>query len=382
MTLARPAVPADLLEDEPAQILAPDGQFRPCAELEPYADRTVDFLKRAYAHMVRSRAFDAEATSLQRQGELALWAPSRGQEGIQVGSALATPMSDPIIPSYREHPVAEVRGLDLTRLMGVFRGVNHGGWDPAAHNFHLYTFVIAAHLPHAVGRALALQQDARRAGASRSEDVVLTYFGDGSTSQGEANEALVFAASARAPIVFICQNNGWAISVPTSVQSIVPLATRPLGFGIPSLRVDGNDPVASYAATRLALEHARAGRGPFFIEAVTYRMGAHTTSDDPTRYRTSAEEEYWAERCPIARTRAALSHEYSVGEDFFEAVDGEADALRRRIRDYTRSLEPVAIETMTEHVYGTEHAQVRASHEALAADADELDLIAEERKTR
>lgn len=341
------------------------GEWHEDAMLARYADTSQDFLRTAYRHMVRTRAFDDEATSLQRQGELALWPPCKGQEGIQVGSALATPMGDLVVPSYREHGVADVRGLDLAKLIGVFRGVEHGGWDSAEHNFHLYTFVIAAQLPHAVGRAMALQQDHRR-GLNTEQRAVVTYFGDGATSQGDANEALVFAASAKAPVVFICQNNGWAISVPTSVQSAVPIVQRPAGFGIEALRIDGNDPVASYAATKLALEHVHSGRGPFFIEAVTYRMGAHTTSDDPTRYRTDAEEQYWADRCPIKRTAAALRNQ-GVGEDFFAAVAADAEDLRSRIRTYTRELSAGDVLDMFDHVYASEHLQVAADRAAWEA---------------
>ncbi|WP_083603039.1 thiamine pyrophosphate-dependent enzyme [Bowdeniella nasicola] len=376
MTLTHAIADQDLTA-LPATLLDHHGDWHEHPELDKLADRSEKFLSTAYRHMVRTRAFDDEATSLQRQGELALWPPCQGQEGIQVGSALATPREDFVVPSYREHGVADVRGLALEKLIGVFRGVHHGGWDSASHNFHIYTFVIAAHLPHAVGRAMALQQDRRRVLATDARSVV-TYFGDGSTSQGDANEALVFAASAKAPVVFICQNNGWAISVPTAVQSVVPIVQRPGGFGIPALRVDGNDPVASFAATKLALEHVHSGRGPFFIEAVTYRMGAHTTSDDPTRYRTDAEESYWAERCPIARTEKALRRHYGVGDEFFADVAADADALRRRVREYTRSLSAGDVEQMFDHVYASDHLQVEADRRTWRADGAAIDALAKE----
>ena len=174
-------------------------------------------LRVAYRHMVLTRAFDREATSLQRQGELGLWVPSLGQEAAQVGSAMATPATDMVYPSYREHGVAQVRGLDLRDIIPVFRGTRHGGWDPRAHNFHIYTFVIGAHTLHAVGHAMALQQDRRR--GLEGPAAVTVYFGDGATSQGDVNEALVFASSAQAPVLFLLQNNHWAISVPTTTQS-------------------------------------------------------------------------------------------------------------------------------------------------------------------
>ncbi|MDO5726693.1 MAG: thiamine pyrophosphate-dependent enzyme [Bowdeniella nasicola] len=342
---------------EPIQLLDHHGVVRDDHELFSWADMSVEFAKTAYRYLVRARAFDEEARLLQRQGELALWPPASGQEGIQVGSALACAPSDMIIPSYREHAIADIRGHDLSELIPVFRATRHGGWDPRAHNFGLYTFVIAAHLPHAVGRAMAFDFDARRK-ARAERDAVVTYFGDGATSQGDANEAFVFAASAKAPIVFICQNNGWAISVPTAVQSPQPLVYRPAGFGIPALRIDGNDPLVSYAATRKALAHVRAGNGPYFIEAVTYRMGAHTTSDDPSRYRTKEEEDYWRRRCPISRMRTYLREYFNVGEDFFTEIDDQARELCEHIRSFTRANQPGQPATIFDHVYTTSHLQV------------------------
>ena len=366
------------------QLLSPDGTRLAAAEtltdeafahsdsglaeiLEAYAaelDRSR--LETAYRHMALTRAFDEQATSLQRQGELGLWAPSRGQEAAQVGSALAIPPSDMVFPSYREHAVAHVRGLDLRELMPVFRGSRHGGWDPRAHNFHLYTFVIGAHTLHAVGYAEAIQQGSRPNAIAPDARTVTVYFGDGATSQGDVSEAMVFAASAQAPVLFFCQNNQWAISVPTVRQSRIPLARRADGFGIPRLRVDGNDVIASYAATRFAQERIAAGAGPYFIEAVTYRMGAHTTSDDPTRYRTREEEAEWAAKDPISRLRTHLE---SLGTppDFFAALGAEAETLSREIREFVRANAGGEFTEIFENVYGTDHLQIDADRAAWAA---------------
>ncbi len=350
--------------DAQHQAHARQGHTAHAAQLEAFAaELTPERLRIAYRHMVRTRAFDDEAKSLQRQGELGLWVPSRGQEGGQVGSALAIPPQDFIFPSYREHVVADVRGLDLPRILPVLRGTRHGGWDPAEYNFHLYTFVIGAHTLHAVGYAMALQQDQRRGIHNPETDpsAVICYLGDGATSQGDTNEALVFAASAQAPVLFIVQNNQWAISVPVETQSRTPIAQRADGFGIPRLRVDGNDPIASYAATRLALTHMREHGGPFFLEFVTYRMGAHTTSDDPTRYRTREEEASWEARCPIARLRALLEREGAAGPDFFLEADDDAARLAARTREFTRANRAGEVEEMFDHVYATSNRQV--SHE-------------------
>lgn len=343
------------------QLLTPVGKRTPCDPAHPASEQLeahaaefgLDQLRAAYRHMALTRAFDEEATSLQRQGELGLWVPSLGQEAAQVGSAMAIPAADMIYPAYREHGVAQVRGLDLRHLLPVFRGTRHGGWNPRQRNFHLYTFVIGAHTLHAVGHALALQQDRRRGLAGPA--AVVVYFGDGATSQGDVHESMVFASSAQAPVLFVLQNNHWAISVPTTTQSRVPLARRADGFGIPSLRVDGNDVVASYAATRYALTHMATHGGPFFLEFVTYRMGAHTTSDDPTRYRSRAEEAEWRAKDPIARLRAHLAAEPS---DFFSAIDAEAHDLQAAVRDFVRANHAGDFREIFDHVYATPHLQV------------------------
>ena len=203
-------------------------------------------------------------------------------------------------PTYREHGVAWTRGVDPLHVMGLFRGVDNGGWDPVERGFNLYTIVIGAQCLHATGYAMGVQRDG-------AESAVLAFLGDGATSQGEVNEAMIFAASFSAPVVFFCQNNQYAISVPLERQTRIPLFQRAAGFGFPGVRVDGNDVLAVLAVTRAALAAAREGQGPTFIEAFTYRMGAHTTSDDPTRYRLASELEEWKLRDPIARLKAYLS---------------------------------------------------------------------------
>lgn len=338
------------------------------------ADLTAEDLQAMYRHMLRTRTFDAEATSLQRKGELGLWPPSLGQEAAQVGSAHAQRPGDYVFPSYREHGVALVRGVPLTDLLPIFRGVQHGGWDPYAHNFHLYSIVIGSHALHAVGYAMGIQRDGDVATGTDRDRAAVAYFGDGATSQGDVNEAFVFAASAQAPVVFVCQNNQWAISVPSSVQSRTPIARRAAGFGMPAVRVDGNDVLASYAVARAALEHARAGEGPFFVEAYTYRMGAHTTSDDPTRYRTREEEEAWRARDPIARLRTYLESEGLADEEFFRSADAEAHREAERARAHVATLEAGPYTDVFAHVYSTDHpliAEERAEAEAFFTEVDQ-----------
>ena len=318
-------------------------------------------LRDMYRDMVLTRRFDDEATALQRQGELALYAQGRGQEAAQVGSAYALAPQDFVFPSYREHGVLHVRGIDPVDRLRMYRGQDHGGWDPAESNVHLYTLVIGSHVLHATGYAMGIQRDGLVGHGDPERDAaVITYFGDGATSQGDVSEGLVFAGVNSAPVVFFCQNNQWAISEPTSRQSPAPLYRRGEGFGVPSVRVDGNDVLACYAVTAEALERAHAGGGPTFIEAYTYRMGAHTTSDDPTRYRERAEEEYWRQRDPLDRVAALLRAEDGWDEAWAAEVDAEAEALGERLRTGVRELGAPPATAMFEHVYATEHAQVTA----------------------
>lgn len=354
-----------LTDDGLVQLLTPSGDRVDHPDYSPrVAHLDGDALRGMWRDMVLVRRFDTEATSLQRQGELGLWVQSLGQEAAQIGSGRALAPQDFVFPSYREHGVAHTRGLDLTELLRLFRGVDHGGWDPSAHNFHLYTLVIGSHTLHATGYAMGVQRDgAVGTGDPERDTAVVTYFGDGATSQGDVNEALVFSAVNNAPLVLFCQNNQWAISEPTVRQTRVPLGDRGLGFGIPSVRVDGNDVLACYAVTAQALERARSGGGPTFIEAFTYRMGAHTTSDDPTRYRSAAEEDYWRQRDPIDRLTAHLTATGDLTEEFRASVAAEADALGERVREFTRSLGRPSTSSMFEHVYATPHAIVDAERQ-------------------
>jgi 2-oxoisovalerate dehydrogenase E1 component alpha subunit len=351
------------------RIVEPDnaGGLDHAAYAARVAHLTGDDLRAMYRDMILTRRFDDEATALQRQGELALFAQSMGQEAAQVGPAHALSRQDVIFPSYREHGMLHVRGIDPVDRLRLYRGVDHGGWDPAEFNVNVYTLVIGSQALHATGYAMGVQRDgAVGTGDPARDTAVVACFGDGATSQGDVNEALVFAAVNDAPVVFWCQNNQWAISEPTTRQSRVPLYRRGEGFGVPSVRVDGNDVLACYAVMAEALERAHAGHGPTFVEAYTYRMGAHTTSDDPTRYRERAEEEYWRRRDPIDRLAALLRAEGHWDDDWSAALDAEADALGETLRAGVRALDGPPAATMFDHVYATEHAQVTAEREWFA----------------
>ncbi|GHH70518.1 pyruvate dehydrogenase E1 component subunit alpha [Streptomyces sulfonofaciens] len=337
-----------------------EGAPAPQEFAEYVADITAEDLRGLYRDMVLTRRFDTEATALQRQGELGLWASLLGQEAAQIGSGRATRDDDYVFPTYREHGVAWCRGVDPTNLLGMFRGVNNGGWDPTANNFHLYTIVIGSQALHATGYAMGVAMDG-------ADSAVIAYFGDGASSQGDVAEAFTFAAVYNAPVVFFCQNNQWAISEPTDRQTRVPLYQRAQGYGFPGVRVDGNDVLACLAVTRWALERARRGEGPTLIEAFTYRMGAHTTSDDPTRYRASEEREAWEAKDPIARLRAHLESEHHTDEGFFAELETESEALGRRVREAVRAMPDPEHLAIFEHAYADGHALVDEERAQFAA---------------
>jgi 2-oxoisovalerate dehydrogenase E1 component alpha subunit len=349
-------------ETELVRVLDKDGRFAPSPAAEKYLPLIEAIsdaeLEQFYRDMVVIRAIDVQATNLQRQGQLALWPPSRGQEAAQVGSARAARAQDTLFPSYREHAVTRIRGVDPLDIIKLMRGVSHGGWDPTDPkngNTRLYTLVLGSQTLHATGFAMGLNFDGRSGtGDPDRDEAVIVYYGDGASSQGDVHEAMVFAASYQAPTVFFLQNNHWAISVPVSTQSRVPLVERSAGYGIPSVRIDGNDVLASYAVSRIALDEARSGQGPRAIEAVTYRLGAHTTSDDPTKYRGSDEELSWAERDPIDRMRAFLENRGAAGQ-FFADVEAEAADAAEDLRSRTVELGSPTADKIFDHVYSDPH---------------------------
>ncbi|MCG0289156.1 pyruvate dehydrogenase (acetyl-transferring) E1 component subunit alpha [Streptomyces sp. PSAA01] len=348
-TTARDAKKQPKAQTELVQLLTPEGER---VEHPEYAiDPTPEELRGLYRDMVLTRRFDAEATTLQRQGELGLWASLLGQEAAQIGSGRALHDDDYVFPTYREHGVAWCRGVDPTNLLGMFRGVNHGGWDPNSNNFHLYTIVIGSQTLHATGYAMGIAKDG-------ADAAVLAYFGDGASSQGDVAESFTFSAVYNAPVVFFCQNNQWAISEPTEKQTRVPLYQRAQGYGFPGVRVDGNDVLACLAVTKAALERARTGQGPMLIEAFTYRMGAHTTSDDPTRYRSPEERELWETKDPILRLRTLLTREGLADDAFFAELERESDALAKRVRDAVRAMPDPDDMALFEHTYADGHALV------------------------
>ncbi|WP_405091871.1 pyruvate dehydrogenase (acetyl-transferring) E1 component subunit alpha [Micromonospora sp. NBC_01392] len=340
-------------EPELVQLLTPEGERIETALGPDGTEYRVDFTDEEYRGLYRDlvlvRKLDAEATALQRQGELGLWASLLGQEAAQVGSGRALRAQDMAFPTYREHGVLYCRGIDPIMPLGLFRGVDQGGWDPNEFKFNMYTIVIGAQTLHATGYAMGVAMDGKTGG--EDGEAVIAYFGDGATSQGDVNESFVWASVFNAPLVFFCQNNQYAISEPLERQTRVPLYRRAGGFGFPGVRVDGNDVLASYAVTRHALDTARNGQGPSLIEAYTYRMGAHTTSDDPTRYRIASEVEAWQAKDPIARMKAFLLKQQIVDESFFTEIDEQARTESVHLRERVLNMPDPQPVSMFDHVY-------------------------------
>ncbi len=354
------------------QLLTPEGERIEHPEFS--FDLDDEAIKGFYRDMVLTRRIDTEATALQRHGELGIWAQLLGQEAAQIGSGRALRPQDFVFPTYREHGVAYCRDIDPLRLLGLFRGVDQGGWNPNDGNFGLYTIVIGAQTLHGVGYAMGMQRDgAVGTGDPERDAAVVAYFGDGASSQGDVNESFIFAASYNAPVVFFCQNNQWAISEPIERQSRIPLYQRALGFGFPGVRVDGNDVLASYAVTKAALQRARDGQGPTLVEAYTYRMGAHTTTDDPTRYRLSSDVENWKLKDPIARVKVYLTRNGLVDQDFFAEIEDEAEKLGEHLREGCRALPEPNVLDIFDQVYAEQTEELAAQKEGYAAYLDSFE---------
>jgi 2-oxoisovalerate dehydrogenase E1 component alpha subunit len=338
----------------PVQFVDPSGEL---TEVGRNRDVDTDLACSLYRDMVLARFLDREAVALQRQGELILWLQCEGQEAAQVGSVRALADRDHIFPSYREHAVGLVRGLSPGELLTQWRGLAHSGWDPFDRNFHFYSLVLGTQTLHATGYALGCKLDG-------ADVVTVVYFGDGSASQGDVNEAFNWAATMSLPILFFCQNNQWAISTPTSKQFGAALHHRAAGFGLRSWWVDGNDALAVHAVTTKAVESIRAGEGPALIEAETYRIGGHSTSDDPKRYRTPEELDVWRGRDPIDRLHALLEAR-GVGSPWFAQVETEGRELAARTREECKSLEDPDLTELFSEVYADPHPveRERAVHE-------------------
>ncbi|SCL27618.1 pyruvate dehydrogenase (acetyl-transferring) E1 component subunit alpha [Micromonospora inyonensis] len=365
----RAATPPDparelLPSAEPVRMLDPSGTPLPTTLAEP----AVDQLREMYRRMVVGRRFDAQSTALTKQGKLAVYPSSRGQEACQVGAVLALRDTDWVFPTYRESTALVSRGIDPVEVLTLLRGDWHCGYDPAVRHTAPQCTPLATQCVHAAGLAYGEAHQGR-------DTVALAFIGDGATSEGDFHEGVNFAAVFKAPVVFFVQNNKYAISVPLSRQTAAPsLSYKGVGYGVPAEQVDGNDPVAVLAVLTRAVAHARAGNGPYLVEAHTYRMEPHTNADDATRYRDGAEIEVWRDRDPIVRLEAYLRARGVLDDQAVAAVAAEAEAYAADLRTRMHDRPGVDPLSLFDHVYAEPTPQLREQREQvcaeLAADAD------------
>jgi 2-oxoisovalerate dehydrogenase E1 component alpha subunit len=347
--------PAPLLPDpEPYRVLGTDA----AAGADP------ELLLRLYAQLVRGRRYNAQATALTKQGRLAVYPSSTGQEACEVAAALALKERDWLFPSYRDTLAAVARGLDPVQALTLLRGDWHTGYDPREHRIAPLCTPLATQLPHAVGLAHAARL--------KGDDVVaLAMVGDGGTSEGDFHEALNFAAVWQAPVVFLVQNNGFAISVPLAKQTAAPsLAHKAVGYGMPGRLVDGNDAAAVHEVVVEAVARARRGGGPTLIEAVTYRIDAHTNADDATRYRGEGEVEAWRAHDPIRLLERELTERGLLDEDGKRAAADAAETMAADLRERMNAdpvLDPM---DLFANVYAQQTSQLREQAAQLQAELD------------
>jgi pyruvate dehydrogenase E1 component alpha subunit len=308
-----------------AALLTPEGVLT--AEAEREAQVPNDTLRELYRLMALCRRLDQEGLRLQRQGELGLWGPIAGHEATQVGAARAMAPTDWIFPYYRDFGMGVARGIDPGTMMTWFRGLAHGVWNPHEYRFGPGIISVGTQVPHGVGFALGCKLD-------HEATAVLVCFGEGATSTGDWHEAMNFAGVFRPPVVFLCENNQYAISVHIQDEVAGRVVDRAQGYGFPGVRVDGTDVLSVFVLVRAAAERARRGEGPYLVEAVSYRLGPHTTSDDPTRYRSDAEAEPWRapEREPIARCAERLRRRGAFDDSFANVVQAEAESAATTMR--------------------------------------------------
>ncbi|WP_239003892.1 pyruvate dehydrogenase (acetyl-transferring) E1 component subunit alpha [Nocardia panacis] len=346
--------------DQAVQYLDPAGE--PVAATARYPRPTPDRLVEMYRKMVLGRRFDQQATALTKQGRLATYPSSRGQEACQIAAAMCLAPTDWLFPTYRDTVAIAARGLDPVDLLGLLAGDWHCGYDAAAYRTAPQCTPLATQLPHAAGLAHAERRRGR-------DTVVLALCGDGATSEGDFHEALNFAAVFRAPVVFLVQNNGFAISVPLARQSVAPsLAHKGVGYGIGSEQVDGNDPVAMLAVLDAAVEYARAGRGPVIVEAHTYRIDAHTNADDASRYRDSSEVQTWLARDPLARLETYLRAADLLDDSAVERIRAESETAAATLRERMNADRPTDPDDLFRHVYATATPQLREQAAQVAAE--------------
>lgn len=319
-----------------------------------------DLLKQMFRTMLLSRRFDERLLTLQRQGRVGTFAPVRGQEACQIGAMAALGDDDWFVPAFREFAAMHWRGFPLVDILLFVAGYNEGAAIPDDHHDLPFAVPVATQLPHAVGLAYAAQYRDR-------DEVAIVFFGDGATSEGDFHEALNFAGVLQSPVIFLCQNNRWAISLPREEQSqSKTLAQKGLAYGMPCLQIDGNDVLAVYVAVAEAAQRARDGGGPTMIECLTYRLSIHTTADDPSKYREQEEVDEWKKYDPLPRLQNYLIERELLSEDDVESMESEIkDVVDRGWKDAAARIDELdGPEIMFDYVYAERPPYLEAQRKA------------------
>jgi 2-oxoisovalerate dehydrogenase E1 component alpha subunit len=344
---------------EPVQLLTPAGVP---TEQREHRFPAPEQLVQAYHGMVVGRRFDTQATALTRQGRLAVYPSARGQEACQVAAAQVLRADDWLFPTYRDSMALVSRGIPAGEVLTLLRGHWHCGYDPVARRTAPQCTPLATQTLHAAGFAHGQVRRGR-------DTVALALIGDGATSEGDFHEALNFAAVFRAPVVFLVQNNRYAISVPLAKQTVAPsLAHKGIGYGMAAEQVDGNDVAAVLAVLAAAVEHARSGAGPMLVEAHTYRLEAHTNADDATRYRDDSEVAAWRDRDPIARLEAHLRATGELDDGAVAATRDAAEATAAQVRAVMNADVEVDPRELFAHVFAEPTPQLREQRAQLEAE--------------
>jgi pyruvate dehydrogenase E1 component alpha subunit len=341
----------------PEVLIDPAGTARDGAALPE-----VDVLRELYRRMTIGRRFDAQATALTKQGRLAVYPSSRGQEACEVAAVLALAEGDWLFPTYRDSVAIVTRSVDPVDTLSLLRGDRHCGYDPYEHRVAPQCTPLATNTLHAVGLAHAAR-------VKGEDTAVLVLLGDGATSEGDTHEALNFASVWKAPVVFLVQNNGFAISVPLAKQTAAPsFAHKAVGYGMPGRLIDGNDAAQVYSTVQAALDTARRGGGPTLIEGVTYRIEAHTNADDATRYRSSDEVRTWLARDPLARLETYLRSAGALDNASAAAVAEEAERFAEQVRTRMNADVRPSTDDLFDHVYATPTAALERQRAGLAEE--------------
>ncbi|MGB3184767.1 MAG: thiamine pyrophosphate-dependent enzyme [Ornithinimicrobium sp.] len=366
---------------EPIQLIDPTGSAVSPAADSPatsrgYAMPAVDDLRELWTRMVIARRLDRQATTLTKQGHLAVYPSAIGQDACQIAPVYAMRNDEWLFPTYRDSMAMFSRGIDPVEVLTLLRGDWHCGYDPRARHTAPACTPLATQAVHAVGSAHALtlrkSSGADLPDSGKSAGATLCFVGDGATSEGDFHEALNFAAVFNAPVVFFLQNNGFAISVPLDKQSRAPaLAYKGIGYGIRSDQVDGNDAAAVLSVTSVALDHARSGRGPVLIEGHTYRMQAHTNADDDTRYRDPSQTKAWQSKDPISRLQTYLVDSGALSAEDIEATTAQAQAQAEALRDRMSDAQTTATASgdLFRHVYAEPTPHLRDQMAMVASES-------------